>query len=163
ILAELGTSMSFIAAHLYQRDADRATLLSTWGEERPNLSSELPRRLTISGHDAIDELPWFGGTGAGPTALLTIDPQTTHLVAFFRAAGEVDRFPEFLTSLDYAIKQHLRQREPLDHFEQARDIQMSLLPSGRPTFEGFDIAAMSVPASAVGGDLYDFIDLGPTT
>jgi sigma-B regulation protein RsbU (phosphoserine phosphatase) len=61
------------------------------------------------------------------------------------------------------MQQHLRQREILDHFEQARAIQLSLLPSGRPSFEGFDIAAMSVPASQVGGDLYDFIELDATT
>ena len=163
ILTELGPSMGLVGAHLYQRDADRATLLSTWGEERPNLSDELPRRLATSGRDAIDELPWFGATGAGPTALLTVDPQATHLVVFHRAAVDIEHFPSFLNSLDYAIQQHVRQREVLDHFEQARDIQLSLLPPGRPSFEGFDIAAMSVPASAVGGDLYDFIDLDPTT
>jgi sigma-B regulation protein RsbU (phosphoserine phosphatase) len=41
-------------------------------------------------------------------------------------------------------------------FEQARSIQMSLLPSRNPTFLGFDIAAKSVPATIVGGDVFDF-------
>jgi sigma-B regulation protein RsbU (phosphoserine phosphatase) len=154
--------MGLVAAHLYKRDADRAALLSSWGEARPNLSGELPRRLAISGSDGIDELPWFGATEAGPTALLTVDQQATLLMALFRTAEEIERFPSSLNSLDYAIQQHLRQREILDHYEQARAIQLSLLPPGRPAFEGFDIAAVSIPASAVGGDLYDFIPLDQT-
>lgn len=155
--------MALVGAHLYQREADRATLLSSWGEERPNLSGDLPRRLTTSGSDGIDELPWYGPTDAGPTALLTVDLHATLLIAFFRASIDVERFPHSLNSLAYAMQQHLRGREVLDHFEQAREIQLSLLPSGRPDFAGYDIAAVSVPASQVGGDLYDFIELDATT
>jgi hypothetical protein len=92
VLDELGPSLGFVGAHLYQREADRATLLSSWGEERPNLSLELPRRLTTSGSDGIDELPWFGPTEAGPTALLTVDLNATLLIAFFRASTESDAF-----------------------------------------------------------------------
>lgn len=41
----------------------------------------------------------------------------------------------------------------------AREIQESILPDTLPQLEGFDIAALSVPARAVGGDYYDFISL----
>jgi sigma-B regulation protein RsbU (phosphoserine phosphatase) len=43
----------------------------------------------------------------------------------------------------------------------ARQIQESILPDCLPQLEGFDIAALSVPARAVGGDYYDFIPIDP--
>ena len=41
----------------------------------------------------------------------------------------------------------------------ARQIQESILPDSLPHLEGFEIAALSLPARAVGGDYYDFISL----
>ena len=43
---------------------------------------------------------------------------------------------------------------------EARKIQMGMLPEDVPEFPGFQIAAHSTPAIAVGGDFYDFIPLG---
>src|SRR5437899_220434 len=56
-----------------------------------------------------------------------------------------------------------RRRELEDLFAQARAIQLSLLPHGRPSFGECDIAAVSVPAQSVGGDLYDFIHVDRDT
>ena len=42
----------------------------------------------------------------------------------------------------------------------ARDLQVSMLPAECPKVEGFEIAALSVSAMEVGGDFYDFIDMG---
>jgi sigma-B regulation protein RsbU (phosphoserine phosphatase) len=42
----------------------------------------------------------------------------------------------------------------------ARDLQVSMLPAECPTVAGFDIAAYSVSAREVGGDFYDFIEMG---
>ncbi len=41
--------------------------------------------------------------------------------------------------------------------ETARQIQLSILPSGVPKIEGLDIAARYVPMTSVAGDFYDFI------
>jgi sigma-B regulation protein RsbU (phosphoserine phosphatase) len=41
----------------------------------------------------------------------------------------------------------------------ARQIQESILPGSLPELEGFDIAALTVPAREVGGDYYDFIPI----
>jgi len=41
----------------------------------------------------------------------------------------------------------------------ARDLQMSMLPATCPEIEGFEIAAISIPAREVGGDFYDFIEM----
>lgn len=42
---------------------------------------------------------------------------------------------------------------------EARTIQQSLLPKSSPLIPGFAVSGLSVPAGAVGGDWYDFIDL----
>jgi sigma-B regulation protein RsbU (phosphoserine phosphatase) len=41
----------------------------------------------------------------------------------------------------------------------ARQIQESILPDNLPQLEGFDIAALTIPAREVGGDYYDFISI----
>jgi sigma-B regulation protein RsbU (phosphoserine phosphatase) len=41
--------------------------------------------------------------------------------------------------------------------ETARGIQQSLLPESPPKIEGFELAALNLPARQVGGDFYDFI------
>jgi len=42
----------------------------------------------------------------------------------------------------------------------ARDLQVSMLPVETPQIAGFEIAAYSMSAREVGGDFYDFIDMG---
>lgn len=52
--------------------------------------------------------------------------------------------------------------ERLAHeIEIAREVQGRLLPQSVPRIEGFDLAAACIQARAVGGDYYDFLDLGP--
>jgi sigma-B regulation protein RsbU (phosphoserine phosphatase) len=74
--------------------------------------------------------------------------------------------PELLSALNsmvYSIRQRLERGRLEDLFEQARAIQLSLLPPGRREFAGFDVFAASTPAQSVGGDLYDFYTVGPET
>ena len=42
----------------------------------------------------------------------------------------------------------------------ARDLQTSMLPADCPDIEGLEIAATSLPAREVGGDFYDFNEMG---
>jgi len=51
------------------------------------------------------------------------------------------------------------QREEVE-FEQARDMQRTLLPRELPRVKGFDVAGTWEPARTVGGDYYDCLDLG---
>ena len=44
--------------------------------------------------------------------------------------------------------------------DAAREVQMSLFPRTLPTIPGLDVAAVNIPAREVGGDYYDFIELG---
>ena len=43
----------------------------------------------------------------------------------------------------------------------ARTIQQGLLPKTNPATEGLDISGVSIPASTVGGDYFDYIELAP--
>jgi phosphoserine phosphatase RsbU/P len=44
--------------------------------------------------------------------------------------------------------------------QEARSIQQALLPRSSPFIPGFALSGVSIPAGAIGGDWYDFIDLG---
>ncbi|MGE5243045.1 MAG: PP2C family protein-serine/threonine phosphatase [Betaproteobacteria bacterium] len=46
--------------------------------------------------------------------------------------------------------------------ETARQIQRSLLPRALPKVRGLDVAVQYLPMTAVAGDFYDFVELGPT-
>ena len=72
-------------------------------------------------------------------------------LAFIGAVGiEHSRlFKEFLVKL--------RMEEDLS---SARDVQMSMLPAACPEFEGYKLAASSTPAREVGGDFFDFFEIG---
>jgi phosphoserine phosphatase RsbU/P len=59
-----------------------------------------------------------------------------------------------------AAQEQLVIKERLDkELAIARQIQESILPDSVPQLEGFDIAALTIPARAVGGDYYDFIPI----
>lgn len=58
------------------------------------------------------------------------------------------------------FQENLEKQRMEEELNIARDLQMSMLPAECPTVEGFDIAAYSVSAMEVGGDFYDFTDMG---
>ena len=58
------------------------------------------------------------------------------------------------------LKQAEEKRRLEEELRIARDIQMSLLPSGPVSFPGLAVTAMCRPAREVGGDYYDFMPLG---
>ncbi|MEP6470525.1 MAG: PP2C family protein-serine/threonine phosphatase [Acidobacteriota bacterium] len=57
----------------------------------------------------------------------------------------------------HAVDQKLRQERFVSVLNEARQIQMSILPRRSPRRGEFDIAGFTVPAEIVGGDFFDFI------
>jgi hypothetical protein len=55
-------------------------------------------------------------------------------------------------------RDRLRMKQELEY---ARSIQLSMLPRSSPALDWLDIAALSLPATEVGGDYYDYFQLGP--
>jgi PAS domain S-box-containing protein len=68
------------------------------------------------------------------------------LVAFVRDITERKR-----------SEQELRENE--EQFRVAREIQQHLFPKSAPTVQGFDIAGVSQPAEATGGDYFDYLTM----
>lgn len=65
-------------------------------------------------------------------------------------------------SITPAFARHISERQRLQQeLEIARQVQMSFLPKANPTMYKLDIASRCAPALEVGGDYYDFIELGP--
>ena len=58
------------------------------------------------------------------------------------------------------LEQAKEKRRLEEELRIARDIQMSLLPSGPIIFPGLAVTAMCRPAREVGGDYYEFMPLG---
>lgn len=173
LLEHLGGALGLVAVHLYDRKGSMGSKLQAakrWGESRPDLHEELTARLHPEGADPVRELPWVGDTSAGRTGLFAVGALDGPLIAVFPASPDgvrtVPTRAELLSALNsivYAIRQRLERGRLEDIFEQARTIQMSLLPPGRREFAGFDVYAASTPAQSVGGDLYDYYDVDPET
>lgn len=81
------------------------------------------------------------------------------LIAIFTTASWLEnRHDDFMEGwlklkLD---KEHSRMKRELDH---AQEIQLSMLPTANPDLSGLDVASISIPASEVGGDYYDYFPL----
>lgn len=58
-------------------------------------------------------------------------------------------------AVDVTERRHIEQE-----FGLARRIQQSLLPEAPPQIPGWDIAGLSRPADATGGDFFDYLDVG---
>ncbi|MFZ2492397.1 MAG: SpoIIE family protein phosphatase, partial [Thermoanaerobaculia bacterium] len=64
-------------------------------------------------------------------------------------------------SLGTGIDRIRMQVDEVD-FEQAREIQQSLLPRSMPQVKGIDVSGIWQPARSVGGDYYDLLELSDT-
>jgi phosphoserine phosphatase RsbU/P len=74
----------------------------------------------------------------------------------------------FILCLGYALARSVFRAEAefvsvQRELETARQIQSSLLPRRVPTPSGLDVAVRYVPMAAVAGDIYDFVEIGPST
>jgi len=76
------------------------------------------------------------------------------MLVFVLCLGYVVLRTVFRSQADFAVV----QRE----LETARRIQTSLLPRQLPQLPSLDVAVRFVPMTAVAGDIYDFVHLGPS-
>ena len=158
LLDRLAGPLGLAAAHVYTGRADQLEQSDSWGAGRPDLAKAL-REIARS---TSEPPPWLLDTPAGRAGAVRIG-DGPFLALFGSHPGELrpepsrGEFVSALHSIQYAIEQHLHRGEMATAIEQARAIQQSLLPPGRGRFAGFDLFAASLPASDVGGDLYDYV------
>lgn len=88
-------------------------------------------------------LPMIAANAAGIAVFALI---IRNLITERKTAAEKDRYRRELERREYEM-------------ETARGIQQSFLPESPPQVEGFELAALSLPAREVGGDFYDFIPI----
>ena len=60
----------------------------------------------------------------------------------------------------FMLEEVIEKERMEEELSIAKDLQVSMLPAECPEIEGLDIAAYSMSAKEVGGDFYDFIDMG---
>ena len=71
-----------------------------------------------------------------------------------------ESFNSMTSSVEDLLQEAAEKKRLEEELRIAREIQMSLLPTGPVTTPGLAATALSVPAREVGGDYYDFVELG---
>jgi sigma-B regulation protein RsbU (phosphoserine phosphatase) len=72
-----------------------------------------------------------------------------------------DSFNRMSGSIEHLLHVQREKQRLDDELRIAREIQKSLLPVAPPSIAGLSIADFCEPAREVGGDYYDFFELGP--
>lgn len=94
-----------------------------------------------------------------PAAISIKSPNDKWLFIFDLKSGWIREEVEFcLNAVRTAIDHRLFSDSIKSELKQAAHIQQSLLPSSPPQLERYSVAARSIPAELVGGDLFDYFD-----
>jgi serine phosphatase RsbU (regulator of sigma subunit) len=94
-------------------------------------------------------------------AAILVGEQPNYILSLsIRHSGSREDLLIMLQTIRTLIGIKLRQNILQDQLHRARDIQMSLLPRRLPQMAGYELAALTVPAEEVGGDVYDVQRLG---
>jgi sigma-B regulation protein RsbU (phosphoserine phosphatase) len=133
-------------------------------------SQDLRRTASVR---AITPLRLLVSTKDGFTELLTRSPHLTYQMArslsqrleqsenvtIFELKQKNQQLSEAYQALQEAQAQLIEQEKLQRELDIAHQIQKSILPQQVPQRKGFDFGALMMPAHAVGGDFYDFIQL----
>jgi serine phosphatase RsbU (regulator of sigma subunit) len=155
-----------------------AAMLVDLGTGQPGASAGLVRPVVVAGALVGFLNLSFGGPGmARDLRVLRLGYLVfMALVVHDYVAGDLGLLPwrgtgqlglvVFVGCLVYAIvSRMLRAQQQLESIHSelaaARRIQRSLLPSAAPRLEGARVAFRHVPAAAVAGDLFEFLDVSP--
>ena len=68
-------------------------------------------------------------------------------------------FVGFIRDITERKRTEKELKENQEQFRVAREIQQHLFPTGPPEIPGFDIAGVSQPAEAMGGDYFDYLSM----
>jgi phosphoserine phosphatase RsbU/P len=158
------------AACVYAERRDDFALLKAVGEfdralpdtierEIPPLDLLYRHRVYIYGDPSAEgSLFKLGVLPESAAAALIVGRRPLRHVCFFvLAEGWSHEELDFtLNTVRSALSSRLVDERVRGSFQQAAEIQQSLLAEEAPDFPGFDIACRSIPAEEVGGDFFDF-------
>jgi len=174
LLQDFRQELKFVAGRLYERVDESRYVLRRWHGDNPpdRLGYTVPitypavQLLVERGLLILRETdPEFDRRieeplGVTVFAAMTLGEDNRYIVSF-SLEGEFDRERTLylLSAIQHVVNQKIRQKRFNDVMEEARLIQVSLLPKASPAFQNFDIHGRQVPADAVSGDLFDFLPL----
>lgn len=132
------------------------------GKDYPPLQHLLERRLWVFRPDSPGYDPHLESQFSHlNNATIVVGRNPSYILSFSVDSDDADELLIMLQAIRAAIGLKLRQGTLENQLRQAQAIQLSLLPHHLPPLTGFDIAASTVPAEEVGGDVYDLQPLEP--
>jgi sigma-B regulation protein RsbU (phosphoserine phosphatase) len=172
--ARLRDDLKLLAGLLYVERRDGFVLVKAVGDlaappaealdpSRPPLEKVIGHRVYIFGNPDADDAPArLGLFPRAAAAGLVVGERPQRFALFFLLANgwEMDELDFALNTIRTALDARLGDARVRGSFREAAEIQRSLLVGEPPAFPGYEIACRSVPTEEVGGDFYDFHDLG---
>ena len=176
-LASLKDDLRLRAGLVYAERRDNFALVKTFGEAGSPVAESLELALSPLSELARHRVYiWSAPETAGSPQQLGVLPRGAaaglivgqrplrHAILFMLADGwQLEELDFALNTIRASLDARLVDARVRGSFREAAEIQQSLLVEEPPAFAGYELAARSVPADEVGGDFYDFYDLGEDT
>lgn len=120
-------------------------------------------RDTTSGDEGLDLLHRLRQLPETPPTIVMTAWSSLDLAVEAMRRGAVDFVakPWDNARLVSTLRKNLRQRRSADELTIARKVQSKLFPQTLPALAALDYAGLCVEAGPVGGDYFDYLDLGP--
>ncbi|MEM1183288.1 MAG: SpoIIE family protein phosphatase, partial [Acidobacteriota bacterium] len=171
IVRELGGDVDIAGARLYQRSAEDYVLMARFpGGLAVDDSLRVPRDYApmelalmrgvvyMEADDPRLDAAIESMIGAEEFAAIEVDSER-YVIAFDVEPGHRDAIVNALGVIRHAVTQKIREQEVEEIFQQAKQIQRSILPTESPKFSFYDIAGRSDSLDSVGGDIFDYIPI----
>ncbi len=172
--AGLGEDLHLSTGLLYVERRDGFTLVKAVGEavdsaaevldpSQDPLAEIIEHRVYIfKDPDTAGAPRQLGLLPRAPSAGLVVGqrPQRFCLLFVLVDGWEMEELDFALNTVRAALDARLVDARVRGSFREAEEIQRSLLADEAPVYPGYEVACRSVAAEEVGGDFYDFHDLG---
>ncbi len=176
-LANLKDDLRLRGGLVYVERRDNFALLKAVGDAGAPVAEALDPALTplselarhrvyiFSAPDAEGSPQKLGLLPRGAVAGLIVGqrPQRYAILFVLADGWQLEELDFALNTIRASLDARLVDQRVRGSFREAAEIQQSLLVEEPPEFAGYELAARSVPADEVGGDFYDFYDLGEGT
>lgn len=93
-----------------------------------------------------------------PTWRITVQSLATIIGLYFAISGTRRERMSFERQHKVEASRTRERTRMREELASARQIQLSMLPRGDPTVAGLDLASVSLPATEVGGDYYEYFE-----
>ena len=164
-----GSDLHIGKGYIYERNGDEFLLISpamenSFVENSLPVESEAVQSVLKSKTYIFDNPSFSIGFKLGikkeyiiPVAITVYNQENRWIFIFELTGGWIREEIEFcLNAVRSVLNYRLLSESIKSEYEQAFQIQQSLLPTSAPEIPGFQIAGKSQPAELVGGDLYDY-------